>query len=77
MVWAVVTYTGKKTPLIFIEEEVEVNQHVCLDLLKNKLVSCINATFGESGIILQQDGATSYTANRVQEWCKRNMTGSG
>ena len=51
------------------------NQHVYLDLLKNKLVPWINATFGESGNILQHDGATSHTANRVWEWCKRNMTG--
>ena len=75
MVWTGVTNTGEKTPLIFIEEGVKVNQHVYLDLLKNKLVSWINATFGKSGIILQQDGATSHTANRVEEWCKRNMTG--
>ena len=46
-----------------------------LDLLKNKLIPWINATFVESGIILQQDGATSHTANRVLEGCKRNMTG--
>ena len=38
MVWAWVTSTGEKTPLIFIEEWVKVNQHVYLDLLKNKLV---------------------------------------
>ena len=50
------------------------NQHVYLDW-KNKLVPWFNATFGESGIILQQNGATSHTANRVQEWCQRNMTG--
>ena len=50
------------------------NQHVYLDLLKNKFVAWVNATFGESGIILQQDGATSHTANCAQEWCKRNMT---
>ena len=51
------------------------NQHVYLDLLKKNLVRWINATFGESGIILQQDGATFHTTNRVQEWGKRNMTG--
>ena len=73
--WAGVTSTGDKTYLIFIEEGVKVNQHVYLDLLKNKLVPWINATFGESGIVLQQDGATSHKANRVQEWCERNMTG--
>ena len=60
MVWAGVTSTGEKTPLIFIEEGVKVNQHVYLDLLKNKLVPWINATFGESGIILQQNEATSH-----------------
>ena len=75
MVWAGVTSTGEKTPLILIEEAVKVNQHVYLNLSRNKLVPWINTTFGESGIILQQDGATSHTANRVQEWCKRNMTG--
>ena len=75
MAWARVTSTGEKTPLIFIEERVKVNQHMYLDLLKNKLVPWINATFGESGNILQQDGATSHTANRVQECSKRNMTG--
>ena len=75
MVWAGATSTEGKTPLIFIEEGVKMNQHVYLDLLRNKLIPWINATFGESGVILQQDGVTSHTANRVQEWCKRNMTG--
>ena len=51
------------------------HQHVYLYLLENKLVPLINATFGENGIILQQHGATSHTVNRVQEWCRRNMTG--
>ena len=52
MAWAGVTSTREKTPLIFIEEKVKVNQPVYLDLLKNKLVPWINATFGESGITL-------------------------
>ena len=34
----------------------------------------MNATFKESGITLQQ-GATSHTANLVQEWCNKNMAG--
>ena len=74
MVWAGVTSTGEKTPLISIEEGVQVNEHAYLNLLKNKLAPWINATFGESGIILQQDGAPFHTANRVLEYCKRNMT---
>ena len=75
MVWAGVTSTGKKTPLFFNEEGVKVNQHVYLELLREKLVPWVNATFEEGGITLQQDGATSHTANLVQEWCKRNMVG--
>ena len=51
------------------------NQHVYLKLLRDKLVTWLNTTFGESGITLEQDGATSHTANLVQEWCKRNMLG--
>ena len=65
MAWALVTSTGENTPFIFIEKGVKVNQHEYLDLLKNKLVPWINATFGESGIILQHNEAKSHTANRV------------
>ena len=75
MVWAGVTFTGEKTSFLFIEEGVKVSQHVYLNLLKNKLVFWINATFIESRIILQEDGAPSHTANRAHDWCKRNMTG--
>ena len=39
------------------------------------MLSRVNTTFGESGITLQQDGATSHIAHLVQEWCKRNMVG--
>ena len=74
MVWGGVTSTGEKTPLIFIEEGVKVNQHVYLKMLKEKLVPWIDVTFREDGITLQQ-GATSHTANLVQEWCKENMAG--
>ena len=75
MVWGGVTSTGEKTPLIFIEEGVKVNQHVYLKMLKKKLVHWIDVTFREDGITLQQDGTTSHTANIVQEWCKENMAG--
>ena len=42
-------------------------------MLREQLVPWINATFKESGITLQQDRATSHTANLVQEWCNKNM----
>ena len=67
MVWGGVTSTGEKTPLIFIEERVKVNQHVYLKMLKEKLVPWIDVTFREDGITLQQDRATSQIANLVQE----------
>ena len=66
MVWAGVTSTGEKPPLIFTVEGVSNNQHVHLNVLKEQLVPWINATFKEPGITLQQDGATSHTANLVQ-----------
>ena len=39
------------------------------------MVPWINAAFKESSITLQQDGAKSHTANRVQERCNRNVAG--
>ena len=75
MVWAGVGATGEKTPLFFFEEGVKVNQHVYLEPLRDKLVPWVSTTFGESGITLQQDGATSHTINLGQEWCRRNMVG--
>ena len=44
-------------------------------MLKEQLVPWINPTFKESGITLQQDGATANTANLVKEWCNKNMVG--
>ena len=44
-------------------------------MLKEQLVPWINPTFKECGITLQQDGATSHTANLVKEWCNKNMVG--
>ena len=67
MVWVGVASTGEKDSLFFIEEGVIVNQHVYLELLRDKLVPWVNTTFGESRITLQKDGATSHTANLVQE----------
>ena len=69
MVWAGVTSTSEKTPLIFIEEGLKINQHVYLKLLKGQLIPWINRAF-ETGITLQQGTATSYIANVFQDRCK-------
>ena len=70
MVWAGVTSSGLKTPLIFVENGVKVNQHVYLDMLKDRVVPWVNALPGDEGVTLQQDGATAHTAKLVQAWCK-------
>ena len=66
---------GERTPIILIEDGVRINQHVYLIMLNDQLVPWVNATFQECGITLQQDGATSNTANLVQERCNKKMTG--
>ena len=73
MVWAGITTTGEKKTFIIVEEGVGINQRVYLNILKEQLFPQINATSKESGITLQQDGATSHTANLVQELRKKNM----
>ena len=73
MVWAGVTSSGLKTPLIFIDVGVKINQHVYLDMLKDKVFPWVQKAMGETGITFQQDGATSHTAKKVQDWCKSNF----
>ena len=39
MVWASVTSCKQKTPLLFIDQSVKINQQAYLDMLKNRVVS--------------------------------------
>ena len=73
MVWAGGTSNGLKTPLSFVEDGVKVNQHVYLDMLKNRVLPWINSLPGNQAVTLQQDGATAHTAKMVQAWCKDNF----
>jgi len=75
MVWAGVTSSGLKTLLIFVEDGVKINQHVYLNMLKNKVVPWMNALPLNEGLTLQQDGATAHTAKMVQAWCRDNFRG--
>ena len=68
MVWAGATSKGLKTPLIFIEEGVKINQTVYKRMLEEKVLPWVQEVVGEQGVTLQQDGATSHTANSVQAW---------
>ena len=62
MVWAGVTSSGLKTPLVFVENGLKVNQHVYLNMLKDKVVPRMNALTLNNGLTLPQDGATAHTA---------------
>ena len=73
MGWAGVTPSGVKTPLIFVEDGVEINQHVYLDMLKDRVVLWVNALPEDEGVTLQQDGATPHASKLVQAWCKDNF----
>ena len=46
MVWAGVTSTGLKTPLIFIKAGIKINQHAYLKMLKGKIVSWVKKVTG-------------------------------
>ena len=75
MVWAGATSKGLKTPLIFIEEGVKINQTVYRRMLEEKVLPWVQEVVGEQGVTLQQDGATSHTANSVKAWCRCNFKG--
>ena len=42
-------------------------------MLKDKVVPWVNAVIVNEGVTLQQDGATSHTARRVNSWCENNF----
>ena len=70
MVWAGVTSDGRKTPLIFIEEGVKIDQAVYLELLSKKVLPWIQDEFQDKPICFQQDEAPSHTAKLVQQYCQ-------
>ena len=74
MVWAGIMSSGLKTPLVFVEDGVKINQHVYLKMLKEKVVPWMNTLALKNNLTLQQDGATAHTAKIVQAWYKENFT---
>ena len=75
MVWGGVTSTGLKTPLIFLDEDVKINQTIYRGMLEEKVIPWVQETVGEEAVTLQQDEPTSHTAKAVQNWCKTNFKG--
>ena len=42
-------------------------------MIKNKILACVDETFGNTGMAFQQDGATSHTAKLVQDFCEKKL----
>ncbi len=70
MVWAGVTTDGKKTPLVFVEENTKVDQCVYLHILGEEVLPWVAENYGDGPLVFQQDGAPSHTANLVQDYCQ-------
>lgn len=75
MVWAAVTSDGKKSPLIFVPEGVKISGTVYLDMLEKNMLPWLKKCYGNKSYIFQQDGAPAHTSNKVQQWCKENLSG--
>ena len=65
MMWDGVTSWGQKASLIFIEGGLKINQHIYLAILKDEVLLLVKKPIGNSGLTLQQDGATSHIAKTV------------
>lgn len=70
MVWAGVTATGK-TPLIFIEKGVKIDQNVYQELLKDRVAPWAIEHFGNNNWTFQQDWAPSHGAKKTIELCQQ------
>jgi inhibitor of nuclear factor kappa-B kinase subunit alpha len=72
MVWAGITHTGK-TPLVFIDEGVKVDQEVYRTMLEEKLLPWAQEHFGEEDWTFQQDSAPAHRARQTQDWIRLNF----
>ena len=70
MVWAGVTYHGEKLPLVFIQGGLD-NAKYRQMVLYRTLKPWVEGRYGgTAGVIFQQDGAPSHTANATQSYLK-------
>lgn len=73
MVWAGITASGK-TPLVFIDLGVKINQEVYQKtVLEKALVPWARRHFGESNWVFQQDSAPSHAGKSTQNWMRANL----
>lgn len=73
MVWAGVTANGK-TPLVFVDQGVKINQQVYRDQILEAVVKpWVSQHFGQDKWTFQQDSAPAHKAKRTQQWCKEHF----
>ncbi|QQP35752.1 Putative transposable element [Caligus rogercresseyi] len=68
-----VVSNGKKPSLLRITDGVKINKIVYFDVLKIKVLPWIQEKFGKVPVCFQQDGALTYIAKIVQNWCAANF----
>ncbi|GFV40643.1 DDE_3 domain-containing protein [Trichonephila clavipes] len=72
--WSGGIWASGKTPLVFVEEGVKINQKVQqMDILEAVVLSCAQKHFGNANWTFQQDSAPAHKVKKTQEWCKVNF----
>ncbi|GFU27882.1 uncharacterized protein TNCV_449831 [Trichonephila clavipes] len=73
MVWGRICASGK-TPLVFVEEPVKINQKVYRrDIIEAVILPWDQKQFGNANWTLLQTSAPVCKAEKAQEWCKANF----
>ena len=71
MVWSGITHVGK-TPLVFIDEGVKINQDIYQTMLENELLPWTQNHFSNAWTF-QQDSAPAHKSHLTQEWIRVNF----